>query len=394
MRVCLIATELRGFGTYGGFGVLTYNIAAGLASRGVETYVAMRRQKGQKPVETIDGITVVSYPTPRFHGLSAALPYAGVYRMIDADVYHSQESSLGTCLAQRAEPGKKHIVTFQGVRSLESRRIHRGPRTVSLFSVWKSELQYLFTTGRAARKADAHYCQAKFMIDRVAALYRLGKKPGFLPNPVNFTEIRQPKASQPTVCFVGRWNTIKRPELFLDLAGKFPHVTFILTGAYPDSPEKDQALRQRCRELKNVEAPGWISGAVLDAVLDRSWVLINTSIEECLPVSYLEAGSHKCAILSHGNADDFASGFGFWAEQGDVEDYARGLGFLLEENRWQALGEKACAYVRATHEYNRVIDQHIGVYKQLLQGGENILTGPAERSNLPVADAPMVGGTR
>ena len=61
MRVCLIATELRGFGTYGGFGVLTYNIAAGLASRGVETYVAMRRQKGQKPVETIDGITVVSY---------------------------------------------------------------------------------------------------------------------------------------------------------------------------------------------------------------------------------------------------------------------------------------------------------------------------------------------
>src|SRR5262249_16356655 len=157
-------------------------------------------------------------------------------------------------LAQRAEPDKKHIVTFQGVRSLEKQRIHRGSRTASRFSVWKSEMQYRLTSGRAARNADAHYCQAKFMIDRVTALFGLRKKPEFLPNPVNFGEIRQPKASRPTVCFLGRWNTIKRPEMFLDLAAKFPDVTFILTGAYPDAPEKDQAIRQRCRELKNVEA--------------------------------------------------------------------------------------------------------------------------------------------
>ena len=69
-----------------------------------------------------------------------------------------------------------------------------------------------------------------------------------------------------------------------------------------------------------------------DAVLDKAWVLINTSTKECLPVSYIEAGAHKCAILSHGNADDFASNFELWAKIGDLGDYERGLNFLLNDN--------------------------------------------------------------
>jgi hypothetical protein len=78
LRVCLIATDLRGFGAYGGFGVLTHDIAIGLAARGVEVYIAMPRKKGQKPVEMIDGITVVSYPSDLYNGLRNVLPFAGI----------------------------------------------------------------------------------------------------------------------------------------------------------------------------------------------------------------------------------------------------------------------------------------------------------------------------
>jgi glycosyltransferase involved in cell wall biosynthesis len=143
----------------------------------------------------------------------------------------------------------------------------------------------------------------------------------------------------------------------------------VIVGACLDNIKRDSEIRDKCKQLENVEAPGWLIGEERDAVLDNAWVLINTSTKECLPVSYIEAGAHKCAILSHGNADDFASSFGFWAEIGNLDDYERGLTFLLNENRWMERGERAYNYVRYTHEYNRVIDQHIEAYNRVIENG-------------------------
>jgi glycosyltransferase involved in cell wall biosynthesis len=366
LRVCLIATELPGFGAYGGFGVLTHDIAVGLAARGVEVYIAMPRKDGQKPIETIDGITVVSYPSGLYTGLRDILPFAGLYRMINADVYHSQEPSVATALAQIAEPNKKHVVTFQDPRTIIEWRKQWWPDRLTRWSEWKFLFRYQRESGNAVRRAHARYCQAKYTIDRAKSLYRLKEAPGFLPNPVRLSGVRSPKSPEPTVCFIGRWDAIKRPELFLDLAARFHDVKFIMVGSCLNDPTKGDQIHQRCRDLKNVEATGWLTAVDRDAVLDRSWILVNTSTKECLPISYLEAGAHKCAILSHSNADDFASDFGFWAKQGGLDDYIEGLRFLLEDNRWRALGEKAHGYVTKTHEYECVIDQHLRVYEQAL----------------------------
>jgi glycosyltransferase involved in cell wall biosynthesis len=366
LRVCLIATELRGFGAYGGFGVLTYDIAVGLSARGVEVYIAMPRKDGQKPIETFDGITVVSYPSPLYIGLHDTLSYAGLYRMIDADIYHSQEPSIGAALAQVAEPRKKHIVTFQDPRSIEDWRKEWAPHTESKLNEWKFWFQYQQDTGKAARRAHAKYCQAKYIIDKVKGLYKLREKPEFLPNPIKMPPIKSPKAVDPTVCYVGRWDARKRPQLFLELAVQFPGVKFLFGGACLNDRSVDAEIRRRCSGMRNIEAPGWLNDIERTALLEKSWILVNTSTRECLPVSYLEAGANKCAILSHCNADDFASNFGFWAERGDLEDYVRGLKILLENNRWKALGENANDYVRNTHEYDKVIDQHMGAYRQVL----------------------------
>jgi glycosyltransferase involved in cell wall biosynthesis len=231
---------------------------------------------------------------------------------------------------------------------------------------WKFWFRYQQDTGKAARRAHAKYCQAKYIIDKVKGLYKLREKPEFLPNPIKMPPIKSPKAVDPTVCYVGRWDARKRPQLFLDLAVQFPGVKFLFGGACLNDPSVDAEIRQRCRGMRNIEAPGWLNEIERTALLDKSWILVNTSSRECLPVSYLEAGAKKCAILSHCNADDFASNFGFWAERGDLEDYVRGLRFLLENNRWKALGEKAHNYVRSTHEYDKVIGQHMSAYQQVL----------------------------
>jgi hypothetical protein len=90
MRICLIATEFPGIGAYGGFGMLTHELALGLFKRGLEVYVAMPRKEGQKPIEVIDGLTVVSYPSGLYNGVRDIRPFAGMYKTLDADIYHSQ----------------------------------------------------------------------------------------------------------------------------------------------------------------------------------------------------------------------------------------------------------------------------------------------------------------
>ncbi len=97
-------------------------------------------------------------------------------------------------------------------------------------------------------------------------------------------------------------------------------------------------------------------------LLNGSWVLVNTSVSECLPVSFLEAAAHGCAILSPHDSDGFASRFGFLVR----DNYEDGLEWLLSEDNWKLRGEKGREYVSEYHEHGAVIDRHIEIYRRLL----------------------------
>jgi glycosyltransferase involved in cell wall biosynthesis len=99
------------------------------------------------------------------------------------------------------------------------------------------------------------------------------------------------KSGEPTVCFLGRFDGEKRPELFLELAERFPGVRFVAMGRANDE-SMDRALRRRYGGSTNVEMPGFISGDAKRHVLDEAWILVNTSVSEGFPVSFLEAAAH------------------------------------------------------------------------------------------------------
>jgi glycosyltransferase involved in cell wall biosynthesis len=71
---------------------------------------------------------------------------------------------------------------------------------------------------------------ARYSRELALTKYGLGAKPGFLPSPIRVPEALGPKSPTPMVCYLGRWDSRKRPELFLQLAEAFPHVRFIAIG--------------------------------------------------------------------------------------------------------------------------------------------------------------------
>jgi glycosyltransferase involved in cell wall biosynthesis len=174
------------------------------------------------------------------------------------------------------------------------------------------------------------------------------------------------KSPDPTVCYIGRWDRRKRPELFFELVKSFPRVRFLAAGQSRDA-EWENDLRNKYGDLPNLEMLGFIdqfNGDKLWQVFNQSWVLVNTAAREGLPNALKEAAAHACAILSSVDPDGFASRFGYHARR---DDFVAGLQELLDNNTWEARGMLGREYVRQEFEIKRAIDQHIRVYQQLLK---------------------------
>ena len=361
MKICFVVSQIFAWGKCGGFGSLTRTLGRELAKRNIKVYAVTLKRPDQPPVQELDGITVLGYSS------TSILSSGKLYRECDADIYHSEEPSMGTYIAQKSMPDRKHIITSQDPRT--SRDWLVESRYFSLKQKITFPLMYLFEKNslikKAVQKADAVYCQAKYIALKTKSLYSLFVNPAFLPNPVIIPEKEPVKAAEPTVCFLARWDRRKRPEIFFELAKKFLEVKFIAVGKAHDE-KYDSSLRSKYSDVSNLEMPGFIdqftSGGLQD-ILEKSWVMINTAARECLPVSFLEAAANKCAILSSNNPDGFAENFGYHVKD---NDFASGIAFLLDKNKWQQKGQDGYNYVKQTHELNTVINQHLAVYKDLL----------------------------
>lgn len=362
MRVCFIVSEFFAWGKYGGYGTATRVIATELVRRGVGVTVVTPARGGQPEREEIEGVAVLSYPPQSIRTQFDLL------RSCAADVYHSQEPSLGTWLARKAAPSAAHVVTCRDTRvsadwliELRSWMLDRSFRTLLTFPY---ENNLLVT--RSVQAADAVYCPNEFSRPIAKKKYRLTALPEFLPNPVRPPSVPVHKAEQPTVCFVGRWDRRKRPEIFFELANAFPEVRFVAMGQ-GRTQSHTEAVRRQYAGVRNLELQGFVdqfASERFQQVLSQSWILVNTALREGLPRSFLEAASFKCAILSRVDPDGFASRFGHRVEN---EDFAGGLRLLLKEDAWRRLGEAAHAYVLTKYGYEAAIAQHLEAYERLVR---------------------------
>jgi glycosyltransferase involved in cell wall biosynthesis len=358
MRVCLISVEIFAWGKYGGFGRATRMIGRELVKRGVEVIAVVPRRKGQRPVEDLDGMRVLGFRPADLLSAQALL------RQADADIYHSQEPSLGTYLAMRAMPHKKHIVTFRDPRDLQNWRIEFRLPSLNSFQVisnWLYEDNWL--VGKAIHKADGLFAASHLVAERACLKFKLSAEPEFLPTPVEVPE-KIEKSPTPMVCLVSRWDKRKRPEIFFELAKSFPEVRFLAAGKSRNK-NWEQTLRAAYQDLPNLEMLGFIDQFKSDRLaklLENSWILVNPAAREGLPNAYIEASAHGCAILSAVDPDGFTSRFGYHVTD---DDFAAGLRSLLQGDRWRELGMRGRQYVSDVFSLDIAIDRHIAVYQRL-----------------------------
>jgi glycosyltransferase involved in cell wall biosynthesis len=182
----------------------------------------------------------------------------------------------------------------------------------------------------------------------------------FLPNPVPPVAAVARRAERPRVAFLGRLDPIKRPWVFVELARRFPRVEFVMLGrahfAGPGSWRPE-------RLPPNVAALGHVDGASKRAVLGSAWMVVNTSIHESLPISFLEALHCGTPIVSCQDPEGVTSRFGRYVGRVDgsgldaLDVFADAIGHLLDDDGLRLrLGADGREWARANHTPERFLD--------------------------------------
>ena len=189
-----------------------------------------------------------------------------------------------------------------------------------------------------------------------------------LPNPVDidFSYCLGTPVKEDKVVFLGRLEAQKRAWIACEIAKRMPNIQFYIlgaTGAGRDESANRQSLAEYRRvdgtsNIPNLHFVGHVDGAAKNAHLATAKLLINTSIWEGIPVSWLEALSYGTLVVSAFDRDNIVSRFGtFVGEvQGDGVDEGSLIRFASAISEWinhdpnrVAVAQSAIDYVRRRH---------------------------------------------
>jgi glycosyltransferase involved in cell wall biosynthesis len=360
MRVCIVTTELLGVGASGGNGVGARALALNLLAHGLDVQVIVPRTPHHDANPPgMGGVSIQTYNRWDLVALARG------FRSADADVYHYVQASMGAWLGQWAMPDRAHVVECVDPRDWSDWRVdfrlptHNPLRLLPSFVYFGTRPATV-----SARRADAIQVPARFLQAKARCLYGLTADPQYAPMPFD-APVEAPKSASPLAVFVGRIVPRKRPEIVLDLAQHFPHVRFVMIGGGSDRHYASQ-IRERAATLANVTFTDFIDQAADQTLFDylsKAWVLINTAAREGLPLTFIEAAAHRCAILSERNPDGYASQFGYHVNGGD---FAAGFQWLLADDHWRQAGERGHAHVLQDHDADKAINRQLSIYDAAL----------------------------
>jgi len=379
MRIGFIVNEFFKYGSYGGYGFATKAIARGLHEKGVNSFLLVnisRLKTMPHPIEVEQEIPVIGYKAGKMNFIKA-IPE---FKQVDADIFQTCNISLDTNYCMKTMPESKHIINFQDPRNSDDwKEIYSHPTALTQEGGTSSSFAYNMRFAlaslmykKAILNAEGLTLQAKYLGNKVDKMFSIKEKYEFMPNPVKIPGRKIIKSDKPVVVFLGRLDIIKRPEIFFELAKKFPNVEFLTVGTATKTIDNERFEKKY--KLKNLKFLGLITDEEKKSeILEKAWIIINTSLHECLPVSFLEAWAHKCAVLSCQNPDDLTRKYGYYTGKilgtgmKEMDKFENGMKFLLEDGRWEKLGKQGFEYVKRNHEFDGVIKKHIKYYKNLLK---------------------------
>lgn len=372
IKVGLIIDEFfGGAGTaYGGYGFLARKfIAKYIPDTDIQIDVLLGKSKKKFTSQAFHEDDVDLYRLPRNRFMARHWLKKKNY-----DIYLSIELVDDFILRNEPNPHKKLILWVQDPRpKYEWDEIS----TVQLFPEHCYYNQRIYDNVHRWHKQGRvkFISQGYFLNQKAKDLYNLPANTDirYMPNPVeidnSFDIITAQKKNQ--IIFLGRIESVKRGWLFCEIAKKMPELEFFVLGQTFRDKEKNSEIMKPYCDISNLHFTGHVDGKIKERFLSEAKILVNTSIHEALPVSFLEALSYGTLLVSNRNPENLTSKFGIWVGDilGDgfdkIDLYVDAIRKIISNDKWRMkTARQAIDYVRERHNVSRFIHDLRQVIRQ------------------------------
>jgi glycosyltransferase involved in cell wall biosynthesis len=166
--------------------------------------------------------------------------------------------------------------------------------------------------------------------------------------------------------WVARCDAVKRPELFLELALRFPNSVCRMICS-PHDLKLWERIREQAGRVSNVEFLEIVPYREIQSHFDAAKIFVNTSSHEGVPNTFIHSGLGRTAIASLEIDPDamfshFAAGI---CAQGDIELLTEGIGKLLaNDSVLSTAGEESARFVSEWHDNARNTEIFLGAVKR------------------------------
>ncbi|WP_343215374.1 glycosyltransferase family 4 protein [Ereboglobus sp. PH5-10] len=366
IRLALLVDEYFGaLGTaFGGYGFLARRyVAKYLPCEEIQVDVLIRRKKSLlfAKKDLVDGVNV--WHLPRYAWLARRWLKKQNY-----DIYLSIElTSASARIMRLVDKSKKLILWIQDPRP---KKDWDEISTVGLLQEksYYNQQDYDFVESLYKENRVDFVSQGFFLNPKAIELYSLPPTVSitYLPNPVEMPADQGVDATQFSkknmIIFLGRIESVKRGWLFGEIAKKMPEFEFYILGQTFREKGENSAIMQKYSNIENLHFPGHVDGPEKESFLREAKILVNTSIHEALPVSFLEALAHGTLLVSNQNPENLTSKFGIWVGEvlGDgfdkVDLFVNAIRRIMNDESFRCEHAKAAVkYIQETHNINRFV---------------------------------------
>jgi len=192
-------------------------------------------------------------------------------------------------------------------------------------------------------------------------------KNAFLIEDVNINEKKN-------ILWVGRAIKEKQPEVFINLAKKFPEEDFVmicLKNKYNLSLLNYwREIFQKARLLKNMKFYEFIPFNKIDNFFKEAKIFVNTSIREGFPNAFIQALKNKTPIVSLSvNPDGFISKYkcGFYCNNNQLKMEENILKLLKSDTIFEEYSKNAYDYVKKNHDIKENMKLWDETIKELIE---------------------------
>jgi len=341
-------------GVFGGAEVDLYLLSTELAKDQNFCVSFITADYGQADEETKGDIRIIRSLDFSQNALGGACRIWRALKIADADIYMIKTISVGVPLVRWfcRRYNRKFVYRTAHQDECDGTCLKQHPILGRMFI-------------RALRQADIVFAQNQSDADNLKRLHGIDASAvgnaHSLPDTIETTD-------RDMILWVARSAAFKQPQVFLELAGRFPNEKFVMICQRAMGDSNYELLQEHAAEIPNMEFVRRVPFHEIDSYFRRAKVFVNTSRTEGFANTFIQACKWAVPVLTlAANPDGFLDRYDCGrCASGNTDKLVEALGFLLEDNRYLETGLRARHYAEQNHDITKIVNRYKKTFEELL----------------------------